>query len=61
MKKWYNYETCFTNEAEKMREFLINEGIKFELSGCFNGYHFEILCNCDEFNRVNNWLMQDAA
>jgi hypothetical protein len=61
MKKWYNYETCFTSEAEKMRDFLITEGIKFELSGCYNAYHFEILCSRDEFNRVNDWLMQDAV
>ena len=57
MKKWFNVELN-ERDAVKMKEFLIERGIKFETSGYFELVHFEILLEkgSDEYNAVNNKL-----
>ena len=39
--KWYNVELN-TNEAEKLRLFLIDNSINYEASDAYNLIHFEI-------------------
>ena len=55
-RKWYNFETMWDNVALSLREFLLDNNIKFETSGCFGGVHFEVLCNPAEVQKVNNFL-----
>ena len=56
MRKWYSFETRFISLRDELRNFLKESGIKYELSGCFGSYHFEILCNSAELEAVNDWL-----
>ena len=56
MRKWMNFETWFRTLKDGLRDFLKESGIKYELSECYAGWHFEIYCNEDEVARINNWL-----
>jgi len=62
MRKWYNFETRFITLRDDLRDFLKESGIKYELSGisAAEGYHFEILCNSAELEKVNNWLDENT-
>ena len=42
--------------ADVVRAYLIEHGIKFETSGCYSDTHFEILCNIDETDAINDWI-----
>lgn len=54
--KWYNFETMFRSLKDALREYLKTIGIKYELSGCGKGWHFEILLSPSEVTEVNKWL-----
>lgn len=54
--KWYNFETMFISLRDGLREFLKNNNIRYELSGCGSGYHFEILTDRAGADKINNWL-----
>ena len=54
--KWYNFETLFISLRDGLREFLKNNNIRYELSGCGSGYHFEILTDRAGANKINSWL-----
>lgn len=56
MRKWYNFETMFRSLADELSWFLKVSNIKYERSGCFDGYHFELLCDDTESEAVDNWL-----
>lgn len=56
MRKFYNFETMFKSLKEELTEFLKESGIYYEVSGCEKGYHFEIKCNNEEVEKINNWL-----
>lgn len=60
MKKWMNFETMFRTLAEDMSKFLKMENIKYERSGCFGGYHFEIYCDNEEVEKINKWLDENT-
>ena len=51
MRKWYNFETRFISLRDELRNFLKESGIKYELSGAFSYYHFEILCDSAELEK----------
>ena len=54
MKKWYSYETMNPNVKDEVRRYLRQNHIYYELSECFDGWHFEILCDnmeCEDANR----------
>ena len=57
MKKWYNVELN-TNEAHKLRLFLIDNSINYETSGAYNLIRFEIELNCEKYQLVNNFLKE---
>ena len=42
MKKWHIYETCNPNVRDALRKYLKENDIYYELSECFDGWHFEI-------------------
>jgi len=60
MKKWMWFETSWRTLKEDMREFLQAHGIKYELSGCGVGWHFEVLCSPEDVELINNWLDRDT-
>lgn len=55
-RKYYNFETMFRSLKDELTVFLKKSGIRYELSGCGGGWHFEILCNDSEVEAVNKWL-----
>lgn len=56
MKKWYSVELFDPKEIDLLKEFLAENGIKFETSGCGNGSHFEINASENEAVKINNYL-----
>lgn len=55
MKLYKNVELS-KDDSSKLREFLIDNKIKFETSGADNLVHFEILVNSLEEKKINNFL-----
>ena len=55
--KYYNIELN-KNEAYKLRTFLIQNGIKFETSSCYNLVHFEILLDKEMFDVLEDFIFQ---
>lgn len=54
-RQYYNIELS-QEDAEKLQQYLYDENIHFEKSGCFELVHFEIALNFEEFHQLNNWL-----
>ena len=44
-RKWMNFETMFRSLKDGLRKFLKENSIKYELSGCGAGWHFEVYVN----------------
>lgn len=55
MKLYKNVELS-KDDSSKLREFLIDNKIKFETSGVGDLVHFEILVNSMEEKKINNFL-----
>ena len=56
MKKWYNYETENPIIKDKLRRYFHENEIKYELSTCFDGWHFEIWLDENKVENVNTFL-----
>lgn len=56
MKTWRNFETNNPNVKEYLRVWLKLNEIRFEISECFDGWHFEILCDNMECEDINRFL-----
>ena len=56
MRKWYNFETLSKELRDGLRNYLKDVGIKYELSSCYDGWHFEIYATKLEFDIINRWL-----
>jgi hypothetical protein len=56
MKKYYNFETRFISLRDSLRAFLQDSGVYYELSGAYSYYHFEILVDSAELEKVNAFL-----
>lgn len=56
MKKWYNYETMNPNVKDEVRRYLKQNHIYYELSECFDGWHFEIYLDENEVENINSFL-----
>lgn len=55
-RRYYGFNTMFRSLKDELRAFLKGAGIRYELSGMYAGWHFEILANEEEVVRINNWL-----
>jgi hypothetical protein len=55
-RKYYNFETRFISLRDNLREYLKSNNIYYELSGAYSYYHFEILANVEELEKVNSFL-----
>lgn len=60
MKKYYHFDTMFSNLRDGLRNFLKANNIYYELSGCGQGWHFEVLCSNADVVKVNDWLDQNT-
>ena len=56
MKKYYNFDTRFISLRDALREYLHGHNIKYELSGNYSYYHFEILADAVELEKINAFL-----
>jgi len=55
--KWYNIELKLLS-AEVLKEYLRNNGIRFESSGCFDLIHFEIFVTSQQiFDSIERFLI----
>ena len=54
--KWYSYETDNPIVKEELRKYLRNNNIYYELSECFDGWHFEIKLEEENFETVD-WFL----
>ena len=59
-KKYYNFDTLFISLRDKLKAFLQDNNIYYELSGNYSYYHFEILANKIEFDKINVFLDSEA-
>lgn len=60
-KKFYSFDTYNARLYEKLREFLKKSGIYYELSEMYDGWHYEIKCNDQEKEVVQNYIDQFFA
>ena len=60
MRRYYNFETMFKSLKDGLVNYLKRFNIRYELSGCGYGWHFEILCNADEVESINTWLDENT-
>ena len=57
-QKYFSIELRNIFSVELLKDFLRNEGIKFEPSGCFNLVHFEIFVPDEKtYNKINDFLL----
>ena len=55
-KKYYNFDTRFISLRDKLKAFLQDNNIYFELSGNYSYYHFEILADKIALEKINTFL-----
>ena len=55
--KWYSLETNDRSLRDSLRTELRMAGIKYELSACEGGFHFEVLADKDQVRALNRFLM----
>ena len=55
-KRYYNFDTRFISLRDKLREYLHNNNIYYELSGAYSYYHFEILADIYQLSDINAFL-----
>ena len=54
--KWYNVELNKIS-AELLKDYLRDNGIKFDSSGCYNLVHIEMFITSQEmYDRINSYL-----
>lgn len=56
MKQWKNFETDDIYIKEELRVWLKRHKIYAEISECYDGWHFEILCDDIECESANRFL-----
>jgi hypothetical protein len=54
--EWYNFETQEKTVKENLRKYLKENNINCSISGCYDGWHFEINCNPEDVARIDNAL-----
>ena len=54
--RYYSYETNQVTSRDAMRCYLKMNKIIYELSGCFDAYHFEILATPEQLDQINAFI-----
>ena len=57
MKKFYGYDTDNPIVKDELRKYFKDNNIYYELSGCFDGWHFEIKLSEEEAEKVT-WFLE---
>ena len=60
MRKYYHFETAFRTLKDELKIFLQENNIYYKLCGCPGCWNFEILCNNDEFVKVDLWITNNT-
>lgn len=55
-KQFLSFETMFFSLKCELETFLKQNVIYYEISGCFGGWHFEVLCDDAIQQKVNDFL-----
>ena len=55
-RRFYNFETDNANLKQELGNFCKESGIYYEVSSCFDCWHFEIKCSEQEKEIVQNWI-----
>lgn len=56
MQKWYYLFTMSVEIRNKLRSYLKENDLYYELSSADNGYHFAVLCTALECEKINEFL-----
>ena len=56
LRKFYAFNTNSKGMRDAMRAFLKSQGIYYELSQRYEGWHFEVLCSAEELDNTESWL-----
>ena len=56
MKTWRSFETMNPTIKRELILWLKKNDIYYEVSECFDGWHFEILCDSMECEDINRFL-----
>ena len=54
--KYYSFETIAKSLKNKLKGFLLDNNIYFEISGVAAGWHFEILTDANGVEMINDFL-----
>ena len=54
--KYYSFETIAKSLKNKLKAFLLDNNIYFEISGVAAGWHFEILTDASGVEMINDFL-----
>ena len=54
--RYYSYETAEAPRRDALRVFLKKNGFIYELSGCFDAFHFEIKATPEQLESINAFL-----
>lgn len=54
--KWYNFETDNPIIKDELRKYFHDNNIVYELSACFDGWHFEIFTDENGCENINSFL-----
>lgn len=57
MKKFYGYDTDNPIVKDELRKYFKSNNIYYELSDCFDGWHFEIKLSEKEAEKVT-WFLE---
>ena len=57
MKRFYGYDTDNPIVKDELRKYFKGNNIYYELSDCFDGWHFEIKLSEEEAEKVT-WFLE---
>jgi len=57
MEKWYKYDTDDIEIRDELRMYFHENNIYYELSACYNGWHFEIKADENEAEKIT-WFLE---
>ena len=54
--KYYSFETIARSLKDRLKRFLLDNNIYFEISGVVTGWHFEIFTDSNGVEMINDFL-----
>ena len=56
--RYYGFTVYIETIKDELRKYLKENNIYYELSGCFDGWHFEIKMSYEQMKNVNKFLRE---